>query len=111
MKTILFLLIVCITFISCGNITYSPNKKIDPDQFKEILSAIIKSDHFDNSGYCLWKPDSNDVSNFPLSEDGFCHTTIDSIMYFQNREKVDYAVVILRSYQFDKNGVKFGSHL
>ena len=119
MKTIFYLVPIAFLLTCCGNFTkspknqdanYRPNNKIDKIQFKDILTRLIKSDQIDSLGYSLWIPDKKNVDNFPISEDGFCHTNIDTIMYFQNNDKVDNAIVVLRTFQFDKEGRKFGSH-
>jgi hypothetical protein len=115
MKTILHLISIVYLFTSLGyddnqSRDYLPKSYIENGQYKNILTLLLKCSNFDSLGYALWKPNENNIGNFPLSEDGFCHTNIDTIMYFQSNDSIDNAVVILRTFQFDKVGSKFGSH-
>lgn len=84
---------------------------------RRLLSKLYDSDQFvDSSGEVLWMPNFQERVQLPASDDGFCHTLVDTIMYFRNYDQERCAVVIFANYHysFDDFDHKFlqrsGSH-
>lgn len=68
----------------------------------ELLKRIYDNPEFDSNGVAIWKPNFYERMTFPVSYDNNCHTSIDTIMYFTDREKRECAVVILTTYNYRK---------
>jgi hypothetical protein len=66
----------------------------------ELLRRIFDDPDFDSNGIALWKPNYYERMNFNVSYDGKCHTVIDTIMYFTDREQRKCAAVILATYHY-----------
>jgi hypothetical protein len=102
MKKILIFTIFC-SLLSCRN--GNENKKNQHSFFdsKEgILNEIFKGKYDKKTEYLLWKPNSKDEIN--ASDDGFCHTNFDEVLFFEENE-VESALVILRTIEFS-NGME-----
>lgn len=77
---------------------------------KNVLKYLIKNVTLDHFGNAVWTPADNEKFEFPISDDGKCHTSLDTILYYKGIDLIKRAVVILRTYQFDNKNVKYGSH-
>ena len=69
---------------------------------KNILTALFEAKSFKSGNEIewknegLWKPNTYERVNMPISDDGFCHTAVDTILYtstFGNKQ----AIVIFKS--------------
>ncbi len=82
----------------------------DEDLFHELsdtslLGRLFDDPIFDSSGMALWKPNYYERMSFRVSYDGLCHTNIDTIMYWTDREKRRCACVVLATHKFRKGNV------
>lgn len=84
-------------------------EKVDvelPDlNFQTILSRLFEIKSFSSNKEGLWSPNIYEKINMPVSDDGYCHTSVDTIL-FNNKEK---AVVIFKSIEYN-NGNPFNCH-
>ena len=78
MRTFAILLIV-VLMASC-------KPKVQQDQVlasldkETLLPALFKAPV--NNGWCVWKPGTTKEDSMNVSEDGLCHTRIDTILYY-----------------------------
>ncbi len=131
MKNLLSFILISILLISCKTeiknlprITSKKDNKIhsieiikDLDIFnnldsKTILPRLYDSKIMDTTGI-LWKPNYSELKSTIVSYDGFCHTSIDTIMYFNDQNNTKCAVVVLDNYQYlidypDSTGIHIG---
>jgi hypothetical protein len=129
MTKILSILIIIIAIFWYNSInsknTFSNNKKSDLVGIKEkqenetiftsldkieLLNRLFDKPKFDTTGIAIWEPNFAERMDFPISFDNKCHTALDTIMYFIDRDTVECSVVIFRTYQIDENNNKYGSH-
>ncbi|XZF14329.1 hypothetical protein ACTHGU_21315 [Chitinophagaceae bacterium MMS25-I14] len=68
-----------------------------------LMKRLFDNPWFDSNDVALWKPNYYERMNFPVSNDGMCHTAVDTVMYFTDREKRQCAVVILATYNYQVN--------
>lgn len=61
---------------------------------KEILKSLYDGYHIDSLEKIIWKP--YPLENIPVSNDGYCHTNIDSITYF-TEDSIEYVLILLRT--------------
>jgi len=70
---------------------------------KELLGRLFDNPEFDAAGMALWKPNYYERLSFPVSYDGKCHTAVDTVMYYNDRQNRKCAVVILTTYKYYKD--------
>ncbi len=73
-------------------------------EYKTLLGRLFDNPDFDTSQTAIWKPNYYERMTFPVSYDGKCHTNIDTIMYFTDREKRKCACVIVTTFNYRKGG-------
>lgn len=49
----------------------------------------------------IWKPNYTEKINMPVSDDGFCHTEMDTIQYYNSGE-IKHAIIIFATYEYVK---------
>ncbi len=93
-----------VLFISFGCSTAEKNEKKEKEfpSNENLLKDILKGKYDKKTEAVLWKPNSKDTIN--ASDDGFCHTNIDEVLFFEENE-VESALVILRTIEFS-NGME-----
>lgn len=64
----------------------------------ELLTKLFGQPEFDSDSNAAWKPDYEEQLRLPLSEDGKCHTAVDTVMYFTDHRNTPCAVVIFANY-------------
>jgi hypothetical protein len=69
----------------------------------EILKRIFDNPEFDSGGTAIWKPNYYERMNMTVSYDGKCHTSVDTTMYFIDRQKRKCAVIILTTYNYERD--------
>ena len=75
---------------------------------KSVLKRLFDNAEFNSNGEILWKPNYSEAINNQVSDDNFCHTNIDTIMYYRENN-YDNAIVIFTTYKY-KNGEKESCH-
>jgi hypothetical protein len=68
----------------------------------ELLKRIYDNPYFDSNEVAIWEPNYYERIALPVSFDGKCHTSIDTTMFFIDREKRKCAAIILTTYNFRK---------
>ncbi|MGV3612389.1 MAG: hypothetical protein ACO1N0_15630 [Fluviicola sp.] len=108
MKKTAFIFLIISLLLACSESDKSkkttPTDKKEPEAItdlthsKKLLSYLYHSDEFDTHGRILWLPgETNPVDYAPISHDSLAHTEIDTILYFEDSEKIESAAVILAS--------------
>ncbi len=70
-----------------------------------ILSTLFDSGFFDETGDVLWKPvNFADAVEANLSDDGYLHTSLDTILYFSTYG-IHHAVVVFATFHYEKGQV------
>lgn len=119
MRLILLLLTVLVLGCSGGppvdksgeaKVTIGAPKPPDQDLFPDLndttlLGRLFDQPLFDSVGMALWQPNYYERMSFRVSYDGLCHTSVDTIMYFTDREKRQCACVILATHNVRKGNV------
>ena len=67
---------------------------------KSILSEIFGNSFIDSTGMILWNPNKNESKIFPIWLDEKCHSTIDTIMFFDDSRNRKCAIVIFSTYNY-----------
>ena len=67
--------------------------------YKSVMSRLFERAKFDSNHEALWRPDFEYAMNMPVSNDGYCHTALDTTMYFAIG-KAKYAVMIFATYEY-----------
>ena len=57
----------------------------------------------------LWKPNFSEKINNLVSDDGFCHTILDTVMYYSVYED-HYALIVFSTFKYD-NGLRESCHV
>jgi len=66
---------------------------------RTVLSRLFESTKFNSDKEVLWKPNYSESIMMRVSDDGYCHTTLDTIMYFSAMNN-KYATIIFSTYQY-----------
>lgn len=74
---------------------------------KSILGVLYDGEHFNNNEV-LWIPNYAERISMPVSDDGFCHTFIDTILSYSNNYS-NYHVLILTTFEYS-DGYKVDCH-
>ncbi len=87
-----------------GSITNFENENI----FNNLQDTTLLSKLFDNpiiteDKVALWKPNYYERMSIGVSYDGYCHTNIDTIMYFTSIDSVKNACVIFSTFKYNKD--------
>jgi hypothetical protein len=70
---------------------------------RALLTRLFDNPVFDTGGTAIWKPNYYERTVFPVSYDGKCHTSIDTIMYFPDQNGKKCAAVILTTYNYRRS--------
>lgn len=82
--------------VGCGN---EENIRLFHSLSKlELFTKLFGRPEFDSDSNAAWKPDYEDRLSLPLSDDGKCHTAVDTVMYFTDHRNTPCAVVIFANY-------------
>lgn len=105
MKIVFLSLFILFAFVASGQ---------NDRSFRSLDSKVVISRLFDNVNYsnnqeALWEPNFSEKLNMPVSDDGFCHTRMDTTMFYTSGE-VKQAVIIFATYEY-RNGVKVSCHV
>jgi hypothetical protein len=83
------------------------NRLFDNCEIKEYDTNLYSNVHYS----ALWKPNMNErLQNYPISDDGYCHTFIDTIMFYKTVEHLrqevvtEYAVIIFDHVNIEMQG-------
>lgn len=82
--------------------------KLSNLEAKNIITQLFESNTFKNENEGLWKPNLYDKVNMPISDDGFCHTIVDTIIYSSIND-YENAIVIFSSREYT-NGIAVSCH-
>ena len=69
-----------------------------------LYPALFNTD--EKNKWCIWKPTPAEKDSSNVSTDGFCHTRVETILYYTDWE-VSKAAVVFGTYEFDENGMIF----
>lgn len=75
---------------------------------KTIISRLFDNPTFNSNQEALWKPNYSERINMPVSDDGFCHTVLDTTLYYIT-ENEKHAVLIFATYEY-QNGERTSCH-
>ncbi|MDP2422309.1 hypothetical protein [Sediminibacterium sp.] len=102
--------IVFLTFILfvSSNILGQDKVQLDKFEVNNILRTLFEVKSFNKDGKGKWKPNVYEWYKMPISDDGYCYTGIDTILYstVNNEEK---AVVIFETIPYN-NGERVECH-
>lgn len=65
-----------------------------------IMDRLFDQPKYDSLGYALWRPNFNERLQFNVSEDGLCHTRIDTLMLWKDRDQRQCAVLVFSTEHF-----------
>lgn len=78
---------------------------------KELFKRLFDNPIIDTiNEEALWAPNYYERVNFTVSYDKKCHTGIDTIMYFTDKDSDKNAVVIFGTYNYDNRRHRYGTH-
>ena len=67
---------------------------------QKLLTILFDAKSFNKENEGLWKPNVYEKLNMPISDDGFCHTALDTILY-TSTESNHNAIVIFKSLEYN----------
>lgn len=76
--------------------------------YKTVMIHLFDKVTYNARQEALWKPNYAERLNLSVSDDGFCHTVMDTTMYYTSGE-TKHAVVIFATYEY-QSGVKVSCH-
>ena len=76
---------------------------------KTVLSRLFDNPTFNSKQEALWQPNYSERINMPVSDDGFCHTVLDTALYYTSGNEKQ-AVLIFATYQY-QTGVRTSCHV
>jgi hypothetical protein len=85
----------------------TPFSSLEPDSLLKYLfdnPTII-----DSTGEAKWKPNYSEQQNVYVSQDGFCYTEVDTIIYHEYMHD-DYATVVLATHWYNASGNRLSCH-
>lgn len=65
-----------------------------------IMGRLFDQPKYDSLGYALWRPNFNERLQFNVSADGLCHTRIDTLMLWKDRDQRQCAVLVFSTEHF-----------
>lgn len=129
MKTFVILFLLAVTLFGCHTGEQKSVKKDTPEK-DSVKNKVIKelgdiylTSPFDTTGLltilfdpdtvinnvALWVPDADASFNMNVSEDGYCHTNIDTILKVPNGKGTNY-LVIFSTFEYGSKGEKENYH-
>lgn len=76
--------------------------------YKTVMTRLFDITNFNAQHEALWKPNYSERINMLVSDDGFCHTALDTSMYF-NSGDIKHAVMIFSTSEY-QGGMKASCH-
>jgi len=77
----------------------------DLQDTQHLLGTLFDSHFFDSNGDVLWKPvNFSDAVEANLSDDGYLHTSLDTVLYFTTYS-IHHAVVIFATFYYAKGEI------
>ena len=79
---------------------------------ESLLTTLFHAVEYDATRGGKWKPDTEEQLNIQVSDDGFCYTTVDTIIYWKENkgeEETDRAAVVFATYSYF-DGVRAECH-
>jgi hypothetical protein len=73
-----------------------------------VMNRVLDQPEYDSLGYALWKPNYNEQMEFHVSEDGKCHTNVDTVMFWTDRNQRKCAAMIFATDHFSSYPGKGG---
>ncbi|MFI5185770.1 MAG: hypothetical protein ACHQF0_03550 [Chitinophagales bacterium] len=73
-------------------------QSLDP---KAILESLFDASSVDVNGLAAWKPNFSERMYFPVSNDGFCYTKLDTIINFEEASEQN-VLLIFKTYLIEK---------
>lgn len=75
---------------------------------RDILSVLFDTEDFDVNGYAVWSPNFAERIDFPISYDGFCYTTVNKVLLYN--DEFARAVVVFGTYEITDRGEPVNGH-
>lgn len=100
---LLFLLCLSLSILKPDEIIF---QKLD---YETVISRLFDNATFNSKQEALWKPNFSERINMPVSEDGFCHTVLDTSLYYTS-ENEKHAMLVFATYKYE-NGVRTSCHV
>ncbi|MFZ4799922.1 MAG: hypothetical protein ACOYMA_20700 [Bacteroidia bacterium] len=76
---------------------------------EQVMKRLFDNAEFNFNDEILWRPNYSEAINNQVSDDNYCHTKMDTIMYYHAND-YDNAVVIFTTYKYE-NGEKQSCHV
>ena len=93
--TTVFVLCACLSFAQV-----EVSQSVDLEDHEALLELLFDADTFSNSGEALWEPLTYaDELSANLSDDGWLHTQIDTVLFYTTYE-VERAVVVFETLHY-----------
>jgi hypothetical protein len=70
-----------------------------------VLETLYDNGKLSTNNCILWKPNFSEKISFPVSEDGFCHTFLDTVIYYKTSFNTK-AVLIFMTYPMVGNEIE-----
>jgi hypothetical protein len=64
-----------------------------------LIKSIFNPKFVTKNGEACWVPDECEMINYPVSDDGYCHTILDTIFYYSVKNE-KRALVLFTSYEY-----------
>ena len=91
--TLLYILI----FLSFTSIAQDENVFRALDR-QTVMNRLFDGVTFNNRNEALWKPDYSERINLPVSDDKFCHTVMDTVIYYSSEK----AIILFATYAYEQ---------
>lgn len=105
MKIGILVFLICL-FLGFLNPDETVFQRLD---YKTVILRLFDKVTFDSNQEALWMPNYAERLNMPVSEDGFCHTVLDTTLYYTS-ENEKHALLVFGTYQY-QNGVRTSCHV
>ena len=99
---LLFVTLICFTA------TAQDEKSFVSLNNKTVLSRLFDKVTYNAQQEALWKPNYAERINMPVSDDGFCHTILDTTIYYKSGNTKN-AILIFATYEYER-GQKVSCH-
>ncbi|MDR1056387.1 MAG: hypothetical protein LBL90_11355 [Prevotellaceae bacterium] len=75
---------------------------------RDILSVLFDTEDFDVNERAVWTPNFDERLNFPVSYDGFCYTTMDKVLLYN--DNFARAIIVFGTYEIMDDGQPNDGH-
>lgn len=94
------LLVSVLLVMCCSSVSLAQTERsFSSLDFYTVMSRLFETDRFDSNKEALWKPNYSERIMMQVSDDGYCHTTVDTIMYFSSMND-KYATILFSTYDY-----------